>query len=98
MSMNIIPPTKGDDDSGAPRDIARLWAGCGQAAGNRHPSSDTTDGSAGRASATQTDEAAVARCLTKRTLAAYLLMSVRSLDRANALGLLPSPDLVVGRS
>jgi hypothetical protein len=49
-------------------------------------------------SVTPTDEAAVARCYTKRTLAGYLGLSVRSLDRANALGLLPCPDLVIGSS
>ncbi len=46
----------------------------------------------------QTDEAVVTRCFTKQTLARYLGLSVRSLDRANALGLLPCPDLIVGRS
>ncbi len=38
------------------------------------------------------------RCLDKSGLAQYLGVSVRSLDRANAAGLLPRPDLVVGRS
>jgi hypothetical protein len=37
-------------------------------------------------------------CLDKRGLARYLGLSVRSVDRANALGLLPAPDLVVRRS
>ena len=37
-------------------------------------------------------------CLNKRGLAQFLGLSVRSLDRANALGLLPRPDLIVGRS
>jgi hypothetical protein len=37
-------------------------------------------------------------CVDKRGLARFLGLSVRSLDRANALGLLPAPDLVVGRS
>jgi hypothetical protein len=39
-----------------------------------------------------------APAFVKRTLARHLSMSVRSLDRAIALGLLPEPDLVVGRS
>jgi hypothetical protein len=56
------------------------------------------DGSADRASVTLSDEAAVVRCYTKKTLAQFLGLSIRSLDRANALGLLPCPDLVVGRS
>jgi hypothetical protein len=51
-----------------------------------------------RESIVQPDEPAPARCYTKRTLAGYLGLSVRSLDRANALGLLPIPDLTVGRS
>ena len=37
-------------------------------------------------------------CFDKRGLARFLGLSVRSLDRANALGLLPIPDLTVGRS
>jgi hypothetical protein len=37
-------------------------------------------------------------CYTKQTLARFLGLSVRSLDRANALGLLPRPDVVCGRS
>jgi hypothetical protein len=44
------------------------------------------------------DTPAPASCLDKRGLARFLGVSVRSLDRANALGLLPAPDLVVGRS
>ena len=38
------------------------------------------------------------RCYSKQELARFLGLSVRSLDRANAAGLLPAPDLVVGRS
>jgi hypothetical protein len=38
------------------------------------------------------------RCFTKRSLADYLGLSVRSLDRAAAAGLLPPADLFVGRS
>ena len=45
-----------------------------------------------------TDEAAVAVCRDKQGFAKFLGLSVRSLDRANAMGLLPAPDLVVGRS
>jgi hypothetical protein len=45
-----------------------------------------------------TDEAAVAVCYDNARLARYLGVSVRSLDRANAAGLLPCPDLVCGRS
>jgi hypothetical protein len=35
---------------------------------------------------------------TKRTLAQHLSMSVRSLDRAAAMSVLPEPDLIAGRS
>jgi hypothetical protein len=45
-----------------------------------------------------TDEAAVAACFTKRSLCDWLAMSIRSWDRAAALGLTPQPDLVVGNS
>jgi hypothetical protein len=38
------------------------------------------------------------RCLDKQGLANYLAISVRSLDRANAMGLLPPPDLMISRS
>ena len=41
---------------------------------------------------------AVAVCFDKAGLARFLGLSVRSLDRANAMGLLPCPDLVCGRS
>src|SRR5262245_62362610 len=37
-------------------------------------------------------------CYTKRTLAAHLAVSVRTLDRAAADRSLPEPDLTVGRS
>ncbi len=76
----------------------QLWAVRGQAAGEHSASPNANEGSADHASVTLTDEAATARCFTKKTLADHLMMSVRSLDRANALGLLPCPDLVVGRS
>ena len=35
-------------------------------------------------------------CYTKKTLAIYLGVSTRTLDRAAAIGLLPTPDLLVG--
>jgi hypothetical protein len=44
------------------------------------------------------DTPAPTSCVDKCGLARFLGVSVRSLDRANALGLLPCPDLVVGRS
>ena len=44
------------------------------------------------------DEQPPSTCYDKTRLASYLGVSVRSLDRANAAGLLPCPDLVVGRS
>ena len=41
---------------------------------------------------------ALDHCLDKRGLGRFLGVSVRTLDRAIAAGLLPRPDLVVGRS
>jgi len=76
----------------------QLWAVCGQAGGDHSASPHANEGSADLTSVALTDEAAVVRCFTKQTLARYLGLSVRSLDRANAVGLLPCPDLVVGRS
>ena len=67
----------------------RSWAMCGQANGDPRLSPDSAAG---------TDEAAVATCYTKRTLARFLDISTRSLDRAIAAGLLPTPDLTVGSS
>ncbi len=98
MSMKIVPPTKGGDDTTTPRENARSWAMRGQAGGDHSASPHVNEGSAGRASAALTDEAAVKPCYTKKTLAQLCVISIRSLDRANALGLLPCPDLVVGRS
>ena len=37
-------------------------------------------------------------CYSKSDLARFLGISIRSVDRANAAGLLPAADLVVGRS
>jgi hypothetical protein len=51
-----------------------------------------------RPSITMTDEQAVAVCFDKKRFARHVGISVRSLDRANAMGLLPQPDLVCGRS
>jgi predicted DNA-binding transcriptional regulator AlpA len=44
------------------------------------------------------DTRALPSCMGKRGLARFLGLSVRSLDRASAMGLLPRPDLIVGRS
>jgi len=37
-------------------------------------------------------------CFTKKTLSEWLHISTRSLDRAIAAGVIPAPDLTVGRS
>ena len=76
----------------------RLWVGRGQANGDPRRSPDSAAGTDDRPSATESDEAAVATCYTKRTLARFLGVSVRTLARAAAVGLLPQPDLVVGNS
>ncbi len=75
-----------------------LWAGRGQQAHVHAPSLCPTITSAEANPAHETDEAALAVCYDKARLARFLGLSVRSLDRANAAGLLPCPDLVCGRS
>jgi hypothetical protein len=50
------------------------------------------------AAAPDDDPVPRATCMNKSQLARFLGLSVRSLDRAAALGLLPAPDLVLGRS
>jgi hypothetical protein len=74
------------------------WATCGQTHDSPavipHPSA----GSVEAASVGQTDEAPVARCLTKRALCQWLGVSTRTWDRATAERLTPAPDLIVGRS
>jgi hypothetical protein len=74
------------------------WTGRRQTAGDQGRSPGPVQGSVDHASDRQSDEAATARCFTKTTLAQYLGLSVRSLDRAIAIGLLPAPDLILGRS
>jgi hypothetical protein len=98
MPRDILPARGAGKGTPTPRENARSWAMRGQAAGDHSASPDSDAGSADHASVALSDEAAGGRCFTKRTLARYLGLSVRSLDRANALGLLPRPDLVVGRS
>jgi predicted DNA-binding transcriptional regulator AlpA len=46
----------------------------------------------------QPTQEALDHCLDKRGLGRFLGVSVRTLDRAIAAGLLPRPDLTVGRS
>jgi hypothetical protein len=81
-----------------PRETPRLRAGRGQTPDGPavipHPSAESADD----ASVPMTDEAAVARCYTKRTLCEWLEISIRTWDRAAAMGLTPAPDLIVGRS
>jgi hypothetical protein len=69
----------------------QLWEGCAQGSPTPREIPD-------RPSNEISDEEAVAVCFDKQRLARFLGISVRSLDRANAAGLLPCPDLVVGRS
>jgi predicted DNA-binding transcriptional regulator AlpA len=54
---------------------------------------DTSEPSSPTTPVPQTDH-----CFSKQQLAAYLGVSTRTLDRAAAMGLLPRPDLQVGRS
>lgn len=75
-----------------------LWAMRGQQSHAHAPSLDPAITSSEVNPVHETDEAALAVCFDKQGLARFLGLSVRSLDRANAMGLLPCPDLVCGRS
>ena len=74
----------------------RLRAVCGQSAHAPVPSHNPTATLADPPSEQMTDAPPV-RCLSKSELAAYLGISVRTLNRATAERLTPPPDLVVGR-
>ena len=74
------------------------WEGRGQQSHGSALSSGASVSSAEPNPVDQTDHDAVAVCFDKQGLARFLDLSVRSLDRANAAGLLPCPDLVCGRS
>ncbi len=76
---------------------SRRWAMRGQSPHVCRESLEPVAPSAAAAPVQPTQDAPD-RCLDKSGLAQYLGVSVRSLDRANAAGLLPRPDLVVGRS
>ena len=76
----------------------RSWAMRGQAPCGPAGTQEAAVGSADPASVSLTDEAATARCFTKKALAHYLGLSIRSWDRAAAMKLTPAPDLVVGSS
>ena len=74
------------------------WAMRGNTSQSNTPCPGTPDTSVNPNPVHETDEAALAVCFDKQGLARFLGLSVRSLDRANAMGLLPCPDLVCGRS
>jgi hypothetical protein len=84
-------------DSGV-HQILPVWATRGRDSHDPAPSPDPATTSPTQSTVQVTDEQAVAVCFDKKRLARFLGISVRSLDRANAMGLLPSPDLVVGPS
>jgi hypothetical protein len=75
----------------------RTWAMRGQPDSDPRRRPDPGERSDERPLAAQSEEA-LAVCLGKQGFARFLGISVRSLDRANAVGLLPEPDLRVGRS
>jgi predicted DNA-binding transcriptional regulator AlpA len=79
-------------------EILSSWEGRGKLRQESIPSPNTPAPSSEVNSVDETDEAALAVCFDKQGLARFLGLSVRSLDRANAMGLLPCPDLVCGRS
>ena len=76
---------------------ARKWAMRGAITPDGHQSNGETAPSAG-ASPVQPTRDAPDHCVGKAELARYLGVSIRTLDRAGAEGLLPRPDLVIGRS
>ena len=78
------------------RQILSPWAARGQTPAPPSASQQPLARSIDPSSVPMTDKLGPARCLTKRGLADYLGISVRSLDRAAALGLLPAPDLHIG--
>jgi hypothetical protein len=86
--------------SEAPKPLKMIpaWEGCGKSANPNDATQAPSNGSANPLSVSESDEAAVRACYVKRTLAQYLTVSIRTLDRAAAMGLLPCPDMVVGRS
>ena len=81
-----------------PLKIIPAWAGRGKSANPDDATQAPANGSADSPSESESDEAAVRACYVKRTLAQYLSVSIRTLDRAAAMGLLPCPDMTVGRS
>jgi len=76
---------------------ARQWAMRGQSPHDGRSSLEPVAPSTAAAPVQPTHEAPD-HCVGKAELARYLGISTRTLDRANAMGLLPKPDLVVGRS
>ncbi len=76
---------------------SRKWAMRGQSPQNGRPSLELMTPSAVPAPVQPTQETPD-HCLDKRGLGRFLGISIRSLDRANAAGLLPAPDMHLGRS
>lgn len=76
----------------------QLWAGCGQAPCGPAGTQEMVPGSADPSPVSLTDEAAVTRCFTKKTLCDWLAISTRTWDQAAAMGLTPAPDLIVSCS
>jgi hypothetical protein len=79
-------------DPNAPS-ILRTWEGRGQGPPAHDASRDPSNGSA----SPSRDQMSLA-CFDKAGLAEFLSLSYRSLDRCAAAGLLPTPDLTIGRS
>ena len=73
--------------------VGDAWAIAPRRPLNLEPAAPST-----AAAPVQPTQEAPDRCLDKRGLGRFLGISVRTLDRAIATGLLPPPDLVVGRS
>jgi hypothetical protein len=89
-------PDSGTEGGDSRRQILRAWASCGKSHNSSAPSPDPATTSPAPSTVQVTDDALA--CLTKRKLAALLMISVRSLDRSIAEGVIPSPDLWIGPS
>jgi hypothetical protein len=88
-------PEGSEADSGTRR-IIPAWAACGQSCGERSARREPVDGANATASDERTDE--LPGVFTKKTLCAWLAISIRTWDRAAAEGLTPAPDLLVATS
>jgi hypothetical protein len=82
-------------DSGV-QQILQVWATGGTDSHDSAPSHDPATTSPAPSTVQVTDDAS--KCFDKASLARYLRLSVRTLDRLAAQGLLPAADLTISGS